>query len=130
MQIPFVRLGLLPIILLGAFSSGAATADEPSQGALLFKRQCAVCHSVVPGQTLMGPSLAGVVGRPVGSVETFRYSPAMREADFVWTVEEIDAFIESPRKHVHGTNMAYPGERNPEKRVAIIEYLTTLKTGD
>lgn len=126
----FARTKLILAAAVGVLSAGAANADEPSEGELLFKRQCAVCHSVVPGQTLMGPSLAGVVGRPAGSVETFRYSPAMKESGINWTAEEIDAFIESPRKKVHGTNMAYPGERKPEKRAAIIEYLTTLKTAD
>lgn len=85
---------------------------------------------MVPGQTLMGPSLAGIVGRTAGSLDNFRYSPAMKEAGFDWTPEEIDAFIESPRKKVHGTNMAYPGERKPERRAAIIDYLTTLRAAD
>jgi len=117
-------------VAAAVFSYGVAGADEASEGEALFKRQCAVCHSVVPGQTLMGPSLAGIVGRPAGSIEKFRYSPAMKDAGFDWTVEDIDAFIESPRKKVPGTNMAYPGERKPERRAAIIDYLGTLKADD
>ena len=130
MKVPFAQMKFIPVIVVGLLMSGVAAADEQSEGELLFKRQCAVCHSVVPGQTLMGPSLAGIVGRDAGSAEKFRYSPALRKADFIWTVEEIDAFIESPRKRVQGTNMAYPGERNPEKRAAIIDYLTSLSAGD
>ena len=103
---------------------------DPQDGALLFKRECAVCHSVVPGQTIMGPSLAGVIGRPAGSVEAFRYSPAMRSAGFTWTEDEISSFIESPRKRIPGTNMAFPGERHPEKRAAIVGYLKTLSSPD
>lgn len=117
-------------VVAAAFWYGMAGAEEGSEGEMLFKRQCAVCHSVVPGQTLMGPSLAGIVGRPAGYFEKFRYSPAMKNAGFDWTVEDIDAFIESPRKKVPGTNMAYPGERKPERRAAIIDYLVTLKADD
>jgi cytochrome c len=130
MKASFANMRLIPAALLVAGILAGPVSAQEQDGALLFKRQCAVCHSVVPGQTLMGPSLAGVVGRPAGSVERFRYSKAMREAGFTWTAEEIDAFIESPRKHVPGTNMAYPGERHPEKRAAIIEYLGTLAAGD
>lgn len=130
MNAPFANTRFILVAILGSLSAGVSVAEGPSEGALLFKRQCAVCHSVVPGQTLMGPSLAGIVGRPAGSVDNFRYSPAMRDADFIWTPEEIDAFIESPRKRVHGTNMAYPGERRPERRASIIEYLGTLNAAD
>ncbi|KCZ46093.1 MULTISPECIES: cytochrome c family protein [unclassified Hyphomonas] len=130
MNAPFASTKLILAAAMGALFIGSAGADETSEGELLFKRQCAVCHSVVPGQTLMGPSLAGIVGRPAGAVDGFRYSPAMKEAGFDWTAEDIDAFIESPRKKVHGTNMAYPGERKPERRAAIIDYLSTLKAGD
>ena len=112
--------------VLGALLFGLAAQADPPDGELLFKRQCAVCHSVVPGQTLMGPSLAGVVGRPAGSVETFRYSPALKSSGITWTADEIASFIESPRKKVTGTNMAYPGERDPAKRAAIVDYLSTL----
>ncbi|WP_034797740.1 c-type cytochrome [Hyphomonas beringensis] len=130
MKMPITRMKFIPSMVVWGLVCGVALADEPSEGAALFKRQCAVCHSVVPGQTLMGPSLAGVVGRPAGSLDGFRYSRAMQDAGFVWNAEELDAFIESPRKHVRGTNMSYPGERRPEKRAAIIEYLTQLSTAD
>ena len=114
-------------LALGALALGLAAQADPPDGEVLFKRQCAVCHSVVPGQTLMGPSLAGVVGRTSGSVANFRYSPAMKSAGITWTTDEIADFIESPRKKVPGTNMAYPGERHPEKRAAIVDYLSTLE---
>ena len=130
MKMPITRTRFIPTMVLWALVSGVALADEPSEGEALFKRQCAVCHSVVPGQTLMGPSLAGVVGRPAGILEGFRYSRAMKDAGFVWNAKELDSFIESPRKHVPGTNMSYPGERRPEKRTAIIEYLAQLSTDD
>ena len=84
----------------------------------------------VMGAGVSGEVGATAVGRPAGAVDGFRYSPAMKEAGFDWTAEDIDAFIESPRKKVHGTNMAYPGERKPERRAAIIDYLSTLKAGD
>ena len=103
-----------------------AQADPPD-GQQIFKAQCAVCHSVQPGQTVVGPSLAGVVGRTAGSMESFRYSPGMRKSGIVWTEEEIGTFIESPRKLVPGTNMAFPGERDAAKRAAIVKYLAATQ---
>lgn len=114
-------------VIIAACGIGMTASADPPNGEQLFKRQCAVCHSVQPGQVLMGPSLAGLIDRPAGSVTTFRYSPAMKSSGLVWDEETVKTFIESPRKLIPGTNMAFPGERDPAKREAIVEYLAGLE---
>lgn len=114
-------------MIIAACGIGLAASADPPDGEQLFKRQCAVCHSVLPGQILAAPSLAGVIGRTSGSEPGFRYSPAMKSSGIVWSTEAITGFIESPRKMVPGTYMAYPGERDPEKRAAIVDYLSSLQ---
>ncbi len=120
--------GLRPILIsLGLCGIAFAAQADPADGERFYKQKCAVCHSVQPGQTLVGPSLANIVDRKAGSVESFRYSPSLKKSEIVWDQEAIATFIESPRKLVPGTNMAFPGERDPAKRIAIVEYLATLQ---
>ena len=44
-------------------ASGAAKVQA---GTVAFQAHCAVCHSVLPGATLVGPSLYGVMATPAG----------------------------------------------------------------
>jgi cytochrome c len=116
------------ILLAAALAAWSAAAHaEPFDGDKLFKQQCAVCHSVEPGKTVVGPSLYGVVDRLAGSDSTFRYSRGLKDSGLTWTKETLGDFIEAPRKLVPGSNMAFAGERTAEKRDAIIEYLGSLK---
>ena len=117
----------LAVSLLCLCGVGLKANADPVDGEQVFKQQCAVCHSVQPGQTLAGPSLAGVMGRTAGTLDSFRFSPSMKKSGIVWSKEQIDAFLESPRRLVSGTSMAYPGERNPAARAAIVDYLAAIE---
>jgi cytochrome c len=103
-------------------------AADAQRGEELFGR-CAVCHTVEQGQHRMGPSLAGVVGRPAASAEGFSYSPAMQahgEAGAVVDPDALDAFLADPRGVVPRTRMAFPGLKDDADRADVIEYLKTL----
>ncbi|MCB2113940.1 MAG: c-type cytochrome [Parvularculaceae bacterium] len=93
---------------------------------------CAICHSVkdpgAPGYTTMvGPSLFRVAGAPAGHVSSYNYSNAMRESGLIWDDATLDAFIENPQMIVPRSRMAFAGEKNAERRAAIIAYLKTLE---
>jgi cytochrome c len=103
-------------------------AGDAERGEDLFDR-CAVCHTVEPGKHKLGPSLAGVVGRPAASAEGFSYSPAMTahgEAGVVWALGTLDPFLADPRGVVPGTRMAFPGLKDEADRTDVIAYLKTL----
>jgi cytochrome c len=106
----------------------ASQAGDAKRGEDLFDR-CSVCHTVEPGVHRMGPSLAGVVGRPAASAEGFSYSPAMQahgEAGVVWTADTLDEFLADPRGVVPRTRMAFPGLEDEADRADMIEFLKTL----
>ncbi len=73
-------------------------------GRRLFYQQCASCHSL-EGAPGMGPTLEGVVGRPIGSAPGFRYSEAMQNARGVWTRERLQDFLADPQSEIPGTTM-------------------------
>jgi cytochrome c len=106
---------------------GSAAQADVTAGALVFKQNCAVCHSATPGEVLVGPSLSKLVGRKAGSAPGYPFSAAMKSAGYSWTAATLDPFIAAPRKVMPKTNMAFPGLQDPVKREDLIAYLTSLK---
>ena len=89
-------------------------------------RSCRACHSTESGKQGSGPSLFGVVNRPVQAYDEFNYSGALIEVADVWTPENLNAFIENPRGFAPGTAMSFSGMRDGEDRANLIAYLATI----
>ncbi|WP_095013273.1 c-type cytochrome [Tsuneonella mangrovi] len=112
----------------------AATADPPAMVDPVAAGgkppaafvQCRACHSTKPGQTLIGPSLAGIYGTKAGEVAGFRFSDAMKKSGLTWDDASLDKFLESPMTVVPGTKMSFYGVKNAAQRQQIIDYLKTL----
>ena len=115
--------GLLSLSLTNA-ALAAECAPDQGHGAQVFANECAVCHSVTKGMTgMMGPNLAGVVGRKSGSLEGFNYSQAMRNKDINWQAENIAQLITQPQAFVPGTYMPYMGLASVDDRQAVVCFL-------
>jgi len=110
----------LSVAWLTMLSTGAV-AEE--QGETLFKKNCAICHTLEAGKNKIGPNLAGVVGRKAGSVPGFAYSAANKNSGDIWDAQTLDTYLADPRKFMPGTKMVFAGLKNPEDRKALIEYL-------
>ncbi|WP_428151967.1 c-type cytochrome [Brevundimonas sp.] len=87
--------------------------------------QCRSCHTVEAGVNRVGPSLHGVVGRPVGHEPDYRYSTAMAAAGGTWDEQRLYDFLEKPREHIVGTKMTFPGIKDGQRRADIIAWLKT-----
>lgn len=97
-------------------------AGDPGSGEQVF-RKCAACHKV-DGTDGVGPHLNGVVDRAAGSVDGFNYSGALPEE--AWTVENLYAFLESPKDYAPGTSMSFAGLARSAERADVIAYLASL----
>ena len=117
---------LAPLPLLAA--APAVRAQDAAQGELVFKHNCAICHTVEAGKNKIGPSLAGIVGRKSGAEAGFTYSDGMSSAGLTWDEATLDKYLANPREVVPGNKMMFPGVKNPDERRAIIAYLKTLKS--
>jgi cytochrome c len=119
----FSLIGLLSLALAHTVVAAECTPDQ-GHGAQVFANECGVCHSVSKDMAgMMGPSLAGVVGRKSGSVEGFSYSQAMRSKDVTWQAETISQLITQPQAYVPGTYMPYMGLASADDRQAVVCYL-------
>jgi nitrite reductase (NO-forming) len=91
-------------------------------GKLVF-RKCQVCHSLEAGKNVLGPSLAGIIGRKSGAEPNYAYSPAMKDANLTWDGKTIDAYLDDPQKVVPGNKMPFPGLKTPQDRSDLIAFL-------
>ena len=109
-------------IALAWSASAAAPAGAPS--AADFSR-CAGCHSTQAGQNKIGPSLAGIYGKPSGSVPGYTYSAALKNAHLIWDQQTLDKFLQNPGGLVHGTKM-FATVPDADARQRVIAYLKSL----
>jgi cytochrome c len=102
-------------------------ADEPT-GEDIYRTTCANCHSLTRGMSTVAPDLHGVIGRKAGSVPAYNYSPALKDAEFVWTREKLIEWIASPHNVVPETEMSFPGLPDAKKRAQVVDFLGQLAT--
>ncbi|MFU8823473.1 c-type cytochrome [Yoonia sp.] len=110
---------------LERFVPDAAPAfDDGSRGAEVWKN-CAVCHSLEPDDhSMAGPSLHGILGRPIATQSGYDYSEALQELDIIWTAETIsELFTYGPETYTPGSRMPEQRIGAPEDREALVAYL-------
>ena len=105
-----------------AVANAAGLQGDAVAGRQVFKK-CQACHSLEPGKTILGPSLAGIVDRKSGAEPNFNYSPAMKQAALTWDAATLDAYLMDPQKIVPGNRMPFPGLKTNEDRKDVIAFL-------
>ena len=89
-------------------------------------RKCASCHQVGPSaRGGFGPKLTGVIGRKAGSTTDYRYSAAMKNANFVWTEQNLANFLKAPSDFIPGNNMRFWGIGDQQQVADLLAYLRT-----
>jgi nitrite reductase (NO-forming) len=114
-----------------AHLAGAHTAPgdgDVAEGRKVY-RKCQSCHSPEPGRNLVGPSLAGIVGKPAASVAGFNYSDALKKSNIVWTRDKLEAYLKAPQAMVPGNRMPFPGLKSQHELDDVVAYLQSISGG-
>ncbi len=122
---PAARTAPDPAALQAQVSALAAPYNEGDYeaGRRVFA-QCRSCHTIDAGAgNRVGPNLHGVFGREIGSAEGFTYSQAVQDANFTWTAEQLDHWLQNPQTFLPGNRMAFAGVRDETQRRNLITYL-------
>jgi len=110
-------------------STPAISEGNVVEGEKVFQR-CASCHSLAEEDpNRKGPSLKGVVGRPVASTAGYSYSApmaALGASGAKWDRATLDQFLKYPSEFVKGTTMTAPPVRREAERADLIAYLGTI----
>ena len=122
----FQFCGLAAVVSL-ALSGPALAEGDAVKGKEAFAK-CGICHTF--DKNAVGPELKGIVGRKAASVADYAYSPGMKklgEESIVWTPENIDKWITSPKAMLPDSPMAqlFQGVPDAQVRANIIAYLQT-----
>ncbi len=109
-------------VCLLALSQVILAADcDVGSGQQAFQTKCAACHALDSDH--VGPRLAGVVGRAIGTTPGFKYSTDLAGANSTWTVEQLDRWLTSPAAMFPDTAMAFGGLRNAGERRDVLCFL-------
>jgi cytochrome c len=125
-----MRALIIGVALLLGTGTEALAAPAPAQaqvdaGRRLFAR-CTNCHEVGAGaRNGFGPQLNGIVGRKAGSAPAYAYSPALKQAGFVWNEQKLVAFIRDSEKVVPGNKMRFLSFMSEKQAADIVAYLRT-----
>ena len=104
----------------GAVSVNAANAGDPIRGKDLFEKRCGGCHSLDANKE--GPQLRNVYGRKAGSISNFKYSDALKGAQFMWDQNSLDKWLTNTESVIPDNDMDFHVPKADE-RADIIEYL-------
>ncbi|MEM1430731.1 MAG: c-type cytochrome [Pseudomonadota bacterium] len=106
--------------------SAVAAAGDLRAGGRLW-RQCSACHVADQAQNRVGPHLVDIIGRDKASIDGFSYSDALSDMGGVWTIENMDAWLENPAEYAAGNRMSYRGLRDAEDRANLLAFLADLQ---
>ena len=121
---------LMAVLQLSTTALYAETieAASPVKGDALkgkrFFNSCLGCHAVKDGDAVRsGPHLKEVFGRKAGTLQDFRYSSALKTANFVWNEEKLDEWLKEPRTFLPGNRMTFTGLSSEQERKDLLAYM-------
>ena len=132
-----MRLRLLCCVLASAtlswMSSRPARAGDLDAGARLARESCASCHALRAGdKDEWGPSLVGIVDRPVGTEDGYRYASFLRQQSATgatWTDARLRVWLGDSKAvaKAAGARTKMPAQNLSEAQLdALLAYLRTL----
>lgn len=110
-----------------SMASAPSFAADAAAGEDVFNKKCKTCHAL--DKAKVGPPLGGIVGSKAGTADFKRYV-GLENADFEWTPELLDEYIEDPKTfvetHTENKRTAMTFKlKDEEDRANVIEYLKT-----
>ena len=99
--------------------------DTMSNGERQFQRKCSICHSLADdGVRRAGPTLAGLFGRPAGSMPGYLYSDTVANLGIDWDEGSIDRLFDlGPDHFIPGSKMPMQRIVSPDDRRDLIDFL-------
>tara|TARA_B100000029_G_scaffold198327_1_gene196401 strand:- start:576 stop:1124 length:549 start_codon:yes stop_codon:yes gene_type:complete len=87
-------------------------------------KNCSACHSfTLPIKNKIGPSLATILDRKIGSIEGYKYSKFFTATNKTWSYENLYFFLKEPKTWAPGTKMSYRGITKQDDLINVLKYL-------
>lgn len=119
----------LPAVAQERLAMEALRAADYLAGKRSFQSRCSACHTLAEDSgDIAGPNLWGVFDRRPGAREGFGYSGALRDADFRWSPDRLDAWLADPKGYLPGNIMGIPEAVPERERLGLIAFML-IETG-
>ena len=100
-------------------------------GAKFVKKNCSSCHDYnLPIKNKIGPSLATILNRKIGSLTDYKYSKTLKNYAKEWNLLNLYLFLEKPKEWAPGTKMSYRGIKDQKKLINTIKFLENNTTNN
>jgi len=125
-------------IIIALLAATPVAAQDAGHGEKIFKK-CKACHTIGPkAKNRVGPVLTGVVGRPAGSYEGYKYGTGMKAAGaagLIWTEDNLLAYLAGPKAFLRDylsdpkakAKMTFHLKKEQDRR-DMVAYLATFST--
>ena len=99
--------------------------SDELMGENFVKKNCSACHEFsLPHKNKIGPSLALILNRKVGSLDGYKYSKAFISKEVDWDLLNLYYFLKNPKEWMPGTRMSYRGIKKENDLVNVLKYLS------
>jgi len=89
--------------------------------------KCTACHGFNSGgNNRIGPNLWGILGKAKAEANGFKYSDSLKGLGGIWSIEDMNLWLKSPKKYAPGNSMAFVGLRKDKDRANLIAYLNSM----
>ena len=89
--------------------------------------KCTACHGFNSGGgNRIGPNLWAILGKAKAEATGFNYSDALKELGGIWSIDDMNLWLKSPKKYAPGNSMAFVGLRKDKDRANLIAYLNSM----
>ena len=89
--------------------------------------KCTACHGFNSGgNNRIGPNLWGILGKAKAEASGFKYSDSLKGLGGIWSIEDMNLWLKSPKKYAPGNSMAFVGLRKDKDRANLIAYLNSM----
>ena len=113
------------IVLTNTVDTGELmTIDGDLERGRKLYLQCRACHSLKENEPhKIGPNLFKIIGSTAGNMKGYNYSDALSKSEIVWTIENLDLWLDKPYEIIPGNKMVFSGMRKQEDRNDLIAYV-------
>ena len=123
-----IALAAVAALSLSAGAASAQDAGDAAKGEKVFKK-CQACHDATEAKNKVGPHLVGIVGRPAGSVEGYKYGEGLtaKAGEIAeWDEAELVAYLEDPKAFIGGKSKMTFKLKKEDERKDVVAYLKSL----